>query len=112
MRLKLQVPSDLDVKNVEYDAGKRELSMELIFYGAGHEALAGNVELEAFDTTILFKGPLKVSGLTGKPSVSSKLEPVLSAIEQKLKSGDADTAGKRGRKKKEGEVPSPAGELA
>lgn len=110
MRLKFQVPSDLDVKDVKYDPEKKELSMELIFYGAAYDAVAGNLSLEAFDTTVLFKGPLKVSGATGRPSVTSKLEPVLSAVEQRLKDGDSPV--KKGRKKKEEEVLPVKEELA
>jgi hypothetical protein len=100
VRIKLQLGTGLDVKDVQFDGEKRELSAELIFYGAGREAAAGNVEVVAYDGTRLFCGVLTVSGLTAKPAFEARTEPVMALAERRL--SEAPPGGRGGRKAKGG----------
>jgi hypothetical protein len=73
--------------------------MELVFHGSsgsGQEAAAGNIEIVAFNGTSLFSGEIKVSGLSGKPSINARaVGEVMSIIEQRIKAGKAATWGRR-----------------
>lgn len=106
MRLKFQVPTNLDVENVKWDDAKKELSMDLIFYGPTQESAAGTFEVEAFDTTRIFRGVLSVSGASGRPAITPRTESVLSAVEEKIKAGEKISAGKSRRKKEASAAPA------
>lgn len=99
MKLTFQVPTELDVHDVIFDPDKKEVSMELVFHGsggAGQEAAAGNIEIVAYNGTSLFSGEIKVSGLSGKPSINARtVGEVMSIIEQRIKAGKAATWGRR-----------------
>lgn len=108
MKLTFQVPTELDVRNVLFDADKKEVSMELVFYGSGgsgQEAMAGNIEITAYNGDKLFCGEMRVSGLSGKPSISTRTASELSILEQRMKAGKAATWGRRRRGSSEEEKP-------
>jgi hypothetical protein len=82
MRVKFNVPSALDVENVEFDSSRGELSMDLIFYGSGKEGIAGVVQVFGDDGNMHFRGLLKVSGQTGKPTLQERTDRVVPPLER------------------------------
>lgn len=100
MKIAFQVPTELDVRNVLFDQDKKEVSMELVFYGSGgsgQDAMAGNIEITAYNGDVLFRGEMRVSGHSGKPTISTRAASELSILEQRMKAGKSATWGRRRR---------------
>jgi len=85
MKMKLTLPSDLEVENVKFDGKARVLELDLIFYGKGNEATAGVLQTLNKDGLTHGVSILKVSGKTGKPQLQDRSARVVPPIEQ----GDA-----------------------
>jgi|GEM_PF-5928196 len=85
MKLKIILPSAMDVANTVFDEEKGELEMDLLFYGDGREGVGGVVQVIGEDASLLFRGVVKINGQTAKVSVADRTKQVKPLIEKKKK---------------------------
>lgn len=82
MKMKITLPSDLEVENVKFDNRTRTLELDLIYYGRGAEATAGVIQTINERGLTKSISVMRVSGKTGKLQIQDRSARVVPPIDK------------------------------